>query len=528
VACTGAGYCVIFDPTTQSILKSIKLPVRCHRLVCNRDGTVAYLATLDGPSAVIRVDLEKGSLQTISPPDDPATEAMPVDAEHWVYRCRNIVRSRSYDSPDEVTMGYQAGDVEDLVAIPETHRILVATAAGTILAWDMSSESKPDVLQRYRISIRQLAYSPSARWVAVGLADGRIDVLPCEDEDGALSDVTSNGEVRLLPADQGWLVRTGDNRIQHYSPTRDLLAEFDAPELIAFDADPTGQQFVAFGSDWKLRNGALRDVKAATSADVMEGVRPVVYSPDGRWLAGPPRRQQAPEASPAEGTIGIWSVDPLAPRKNLVGHTNWVTELCWFANSQQLVSIADDYSIRLWDCASATCEGIFEHPMKSSPTAVAVMGDSRRIIVGFDDGDVVVWNADNGREVMTLHAFGDGISSLCVTPDQQRLLVGCASQSAFQIYRTQDWTKVATLDAGCGAIQRLQISPTDGALLVQGRSRHRLFRTDGTSPARDRRSRAGTSFPEDPRFRLGRESVSSRRSAATRWSDGEEVENGSG
>jgi WD40 repeat protein len=57
-------------------------------------------------------------------------------------------------------------------------------------------------------------------------------------------------------------------------------------------------------------------------------------------------------------------------------------------------------------------------------TGIAVTPDEQRIVTGSVDGTVRLWDADNGRELLTLNPHTGPIWSVAVTPDGQTLVAG--------------------------------------------------------------------------------------------------------
>jgi WD40 repeat protein len=54
-------------------------------------------------------------------------------------------------------------------------------------------------------------------------------------------------------------------------------------------------------------------------------------------------------------TIKIWEVKNARCVITLVGHDNWVTDLCFHPSGRFLLSVSDDKSLRCWDLTSGRC-----------------------------------------------------------------------------------------------------------------------------------------------------------------------------
>ena len=51
-------------------------------------------------------------------------------------------------------------------------------------------------------------------------------------------------------------------------------------------------------------------------------------------------------------TIKIWEVKNSRCVITLIGHDNWVTDLCFHPSGRYLLSVRDDKSLRIWDLSS--------------------------------------------------------------------------------------------------------------------------------------------------------------------------------
>ena len=54
-------------------------------------------------------------------------------------------------------------------------------------------------------------------------------------------------------------------------------------------------------------------------------------------------------------TIKVWEVKNSRCVITLIGHDNWVTDLCFHPSGRYLLSVSDDKSLRVWDLSSGRC-----------------------------------------------------------------------------------------------------------------------------------------------------------------------------
>ncbi|KIK81105.1 hypothetical protein PAXRUDRAFT_204175 [Paxillus rubicundulus Ve08.2h10] len=86
----------------------------------------------------------------------------------------------------------------------------------------------------------------------------------------------------------------------------------------------------------------------------------------------------------------------LIPVKSLHGHTDWVEELVFSKNVEELkiISTSADETIRIWnaDTGKQVGEPLLGHAAKTS--GIAISTDGTKIVSGADDGRIIMWSAE--------------------------------------------------------------------------------------------------------------------------------------
>lgn len=82
-------------------------------------------------------------------------------------------------------------------------------------------------------------------------------------------------------------------------------------------------------------------------------------------------------------TIKVWDVKAEKCIATLVGHDNWVTDICFHPNGKFLISVSDDKSMRVWDLTTARCSRKLLNIHGHFVTTIAVRGKS--IVTGSVD-----------------------------------------------------------------------------------------------------------------------------------------------
>jgi hypothetical protein len=229
--------------------------------------------------------------------------------------------------------------------------------------------------------------------------------------------VTASGVTGLYGEAIIWNAETGD-RVQTFLGHRDIL--YDA------ELSPDGNQLATCGYDRKI---VLWDVASGNEMQTLEGHNDAIYdlafSPDGRVLAtasgdetvkiwntqsghrldtlSQPQAEQyvvtfSPDgrfivAGGADNRIRVWRlVSKTSRRINPLiyarfAHDGAVTNLAFTPDGSQLVSVAEDRSVKLWESRQFTQTHIFE-PQPDQVTAVVPGISSGGLLVTRIDGSI--------------------------------------------------------------------------------------------------------------------------------------------
>lgn len=130
---------------------------------------------------------------------------------------------------------------------------------------------------------------------------------------------------------------------------------------------------------------------------------------------------------------------PIVARPEMVlqvGHNQSIFTVAISPNGKWIATGSEDYTIKLWDIASATLLRTFTGH-RQSVSAVVFSPDGRTLASSSDDHTVRLWDILSGRLKRILQGHSDGAGHLAFSPDGA-MLAG-ASGTKFRECKVQVW-----------------------------------------------------------------------------------------
>ncbi|MFN9718873.1 MAG: c-type cytochrome domain-containing protein [Planctomycetota bacterium] len=225
------------------------------------------------------------------------------------------------------------------------------------------------------------------------------------------------GELKLFSAADGSLVRT-------------LVRSRDAVFALAFS--PDGQHIASAGADRSIVVSDLADGAEVTRIeDHADWVMDINWSPNGQRLV----------SSSRDKTSKVFEATTGNPVITFPNHGEPVYTAAFLADGATVVSGGGDKRIRVWNSADA----------KEVRAIGGFGGDVFRIEVQPGDvivsapGDLLVQqnNAAHGAEVPRLAGHNDWVYTLSITPDQKRIASG-SYDGEIRLWNAEDGTMVSS------------------------------------------------------------------------------------
>jgi WD40 repeat protein len=228
--------------------------------------------------------------------------------------------------------------------------------------------------------IKSIAFSNDSRLVASGSLDNTI---------------------KIWDAGTGFQIRT-------------LTGHTNTVNSVVFSSD--GRLLASGGDDktarvWNIATGELLYPPLQHSLPVHS----VAISPDGHTLA----------TAGLDKLVMLWDLATGKPaRPPLSGHDGNISSLAFSPDGKTLASASWDKTVRLWDITTGNLIGAPLQAGNYALMSVAFSSDGRLIASGGSRSEIKIWEVASGRELNSINAGYESISSLAFIPKSSLLISG--------------------------------------------------------------------------------------------------------
>ena len=389
----------------------------------------------------------------------------------WLASASNDRTAKLYRTSDwglERTLTGHTNVVLSLAFSPESVRLATGSWDQTIRLWNVPGGSLALSLV-HGSNVASVAFAPDGRILASGARDGSIKLWDPDPKRGTLIDTLLGHTALVLTL--------------AFSPNNQMLASGSwYPEYAIRFWGPAGRETIdrivtnhsssiselIFATDrrlisggdttarfWDGLNGGFLGAINATAS-----VTTMALSPDGQLIALPG----------ANHTVKIYRASDGTLVQTLVGHTQDITGLAFSHDGNLLASGAffdgNNDVIKLWNVSNWTLVRELSGQFLFGPFQAINFSADDTFISATCEGVPALWRVSDGMFVRTFPVAG----LTRFSPDGTLLAV---ASNPVHIYRTSDWTQVATLS---DQNQALAFTPDSHYLAAAGQSQIQFWR----------------------------------------------------
>jgi WD40 repeat protein len=272
---------------------------------------------------------------------------------------------------------------------------------------------------------------------------------------------------RLNPNEPGevkvWNAQTGQETLSLQGPA-------GAVEDVSWS--PDGTRLASASHDRTVKVWDAQTGKEARSLRGHSGaVHGVAWSPDGTRLASASGYED--DQGEFNGEVKVWDPQTGEEALKLQGLTGYVNGVSWSPDGTRLASACEDCRVKCWDTRTGQ-ELLTLQGHASCVKCVAFSPDGSRLASsseGYDPqkkqtlGELKVWDARTGREVLTLEGHTGPFGNVAWSPDGTRLASAPWYQTRVKIWDAQTGQETLSLQGHTGAVISVAWSP-DGRRLA--------------------------------------------------------------
>lgn len=227
---------------------------------------------------------------------------------------------------------------------------------------------------------------------------------------------------------------------------------------------PKGECIVSASHDgtvrvWNTKTGEnTRILESISAFNEEEKFTFVSFSPDETQIV----------ASTAVGHIIIWDIEKGKINGNFKDTYSPVFAVAFSQDGNKIVSATLDRHLHLWDVKSGTMlTSSIGHTNLIS--FVIYSPDGKHILSASDDKTIICWNAENGGVIWQVSGFSGNIQSLAYSHDGKYLVVAVWDEdNPVVVYNAQNGKKVLTLKESMAATNYAVFSPDGGKIASAG------------------------------------------------------------
>jgi WD40 repeat protein/serine/threonine protein kinase len=352
---------------------------------------------------------------------------------------------------------------------PDGRRLASASLDNMVKVWDTATGKELLTFKGHIGGVLSVCFSPDGGRLISASNDNTVKVwdavlgqgvLTLQAHPGGVPSVCFSPDGKRLASASGQLGKAGEVKVW------DALT---GQQVLSFKGHTKGATSACFSPDGRrLACASDKMVKVwdvATGHELLSlpGNIGVCFSPEGKRLVTASDDRTLKVCDAATGRLLL----------ALQGHSASVTSVCFSPDGQRLASAGGAWDqqgmpssgeVKVWD--AATGQELLSLQGHTGPVfSVCFSPNGQCLASASDDGTVKVWDAATGQQTLTLKGYaGGGVNSVCFSPDGQRLASGSIDRTV-KIWDAHKGQEVLTLKEQTGMVRSMCFSP-DGKRLA--------------------------------------------------------------
>ena len=394
-----------------------------------------------------------------------------------------------------------SGQIFSLAANPMENTFLIGFEDGTIILWDLSSQSEILRLVGHKDIVRDIAFSP----------DGLRALSGGDDHQVILWDLATGNELQRFTGHNGWVRAVafspderlaasggfaGDSIYANLQPGELFLWDLHSGKTIhrfegGDNTHPSGVQDIAFSPDGqallvsfgifsasKFDYGLeLLDVHSGEelqSFPVDHDNFSITISPDGkRALTGG-----------SDSNLHLWDLESGEELQVLSGHLGLITSVVLSADGSKALTADWAGRVLLWDLEmGAQRLHVHGHQVNVAwtggnipPTNAVIASDGQQALSSAGDGTLVIWDLHDAGEIRRFEGHEAPLSTVRFTPDGKYVLTGSGrldlsvppyKDNSIKLWEVESGALLRVFEGHTDTILPLDISQ-DGTRMLSG------------------------------------------------------------
>lgn len=251
---------------------------------------------------------------------------------------------------------------------------------------------------------------------------------------------------------------------------------FDSPDsdsrLNAITYAPDETQFAVAMDDgtiivWDIRSAEILKTLVAVEVGVEneEGaVNSIEFSQDGSQLL----------SAASDGRVLVWDIDNSEIIQTFV-HDSSVNEAIFYGDESQVVAVAEDGIAYLWNVETGEQVATFDEEADEPATAIALSSDMRRLVIGFESGQITLWDArDPSSPLLSRRIHDDDVNALVFSSDGDFLYSASDDESAFKL-DAQNLRPITEFAGHTNRVLDIDVSSNGNHLVTSSRDRTVIY-----------------------------------------------------